>query len=193
MQEINSETSLYCVIGNPVRHSLSPKIHNFLFQKYGLNSVYLALDVVSNKLKGFFQAMRVLNIRGCNITLPHKIKSLNYLDKVDRNARVVGSVNTVLNEGGKLIGYNTDVFGIEMCLKKLQLKPEKNIFLVLGAGGAARAVLYYLASNNAAKIYLANRTYSKALNLKNYILKNYSEVKIQTLPLEESHIKKIIS
>lgn len=189
---IDSQTSLYCVIGSPVKHSLSPIIHNTLFQKYGLNSVYLAFEITMNTLSEFFQAMRILNIKGCNITLPHKMKALNYLDKLDDISKKIGSVNTVLNKEGKLFGYNTDIFGIEMSLKDLALNIKGRNFLLLGAGGAARAVLYYLAGNNPNKIYLANRTYPKALNLKNLILKSYPDIDIQTLPLENFRIKNII-
>lgn len=193
MSEINSRTSLYCLIGYPVRHSLSPLIQNALFRKYKFNAVYLAFEVHPSKLQGFFQSMQLLEIKGCNLTLPHKIKALSYLNQIAENAQIAGSVNTVLNKEGRLIGYNTDVFGIQKSFEKLGLNVKGKTFLVLGAGGASRAVLYFLAEQGASRIYLANRTYSKALKLKNFILKSYRELEIKTLPLQMSRIAEVIS
>jgi shikimate dehydrogenase len=193
MRKIDSQTSLYCVIGYPVKHSLSPTIHNSAFEKYEINAVYLAFEIPPNELPNFFQAMRSLGIKGCNITLPHKVNALNYLDKLDKTAKGAGSVNTVLNKDGQLIGYNTDVYGVEASLKDLGLEIKGRRFLLLGAGGAARAVLYCLAEGGADKVYIANRTYSKALNLKDLIARDYPNLKTETLPLEKERLKKVIS
>ena len=191
--KIDSATSLYAVIGHPVGHSLSPVMHNFLFQKHKINAVYLAFDIYPNDLRSFFHTMRFLPIVGCNITLPHKTNALRYLDKVDKTAQDISAVNTVVNKNGKLIGYNTDIYGIQMVLNTLKVDISKTTFLVLGAGGASRAVLYCLAKNNACMIYLANRTYSRALNLKNLITRSFPKLEIRTSPLNESYLKNIAS
>jgi len=191
--KIDSATSLYAVIGHPVRHSLSPVMHNFLFQKYKINAVYLAFDISPNDLRIFFQAMRVLPVAGCNITLPHKTNAFKFLDKIDTSAQAVSAVNTVVNKNGKLVGYNTDIYGIEMTLKNLKVDIPTSTFLVLGAGGAARAVIYCLVRHKSPQIYLANRTYVRALNLKNLIARTFPHSVIKALPLDDSHLKKIIS
>ncbi len=191
--KIDSATSLYAVIGHPVGHSLSPIMHNFLFQKYKINAVYLAFDISPNDLRVFFQAMRVIPVAGCNITLPHKTNAFKFLDKIDANAQAVSAVNTVVNKNGKLIGYNTDIYGIEMALRELKVDISTSTFLVLGAGGAARAVMYCLARYKSPQIYLANRTYARALNLKNLIARTFPHSVIKALPLDDSHLKKIIT
>lgn len=189
---IDARTSLYAVIGHPVGHSLSPVIHNFLFRKYDINAVYLAFDILPADLKKFFHAMRFLPIKGCNITLPHKTSALGCLDRVDKTAQDISAVNTVVNKNGKLVGYNTDIYGIEKSLEAIKINISETRFLVLGAGGASRAVLYCLAKNNAPVIYLANRTYSKALNLKNLITKSFPGLGIKTLPLNKTHLGKVM-
>ncbi|MBN1535019.1 MAG: shikimate dehydrogenase [Spirochaetes bacterium] len=138
--EINAHTELYCILGNPVRHSLSPVIHNTAFRSSGTNAVYLAFTPVN--LKEGIQALRTLGIRGASITIPYKIEVLKLLDQIDPMAEAIGSVNTLLLENGRLSGYNTDAYGAVKPMLEREIPIEKSQFLVIGNGGAARAVAY---------------------------------------------------
>lgn len=144
--EINAHTQLCGLLGNPVEHSLSPAIHNAAFEQLGLNFVYLAFKVedLPNAVKG----LRALgNLRGFSVTIPHKVAIIPLLDEVEQTARNIGAVNTIVIENGKLIGSNTDASGARRALTEagVGLKGEK--VLMLGSGGAARAIAFALAAN----------------------------------------------
>jgi len=144
MLSINAHTRLCAVIGNPVEHSLSPAIHNAAFQKLGLNYVYLAFRVES--LPGAVAGMRALgNLRGFSVTIPHKVAIIPLLDEVDPTARLIGSVNTIVVEQGKLTGSNTDASGALRALKEGGMMLKGRRVLMLGSGGAARAIAFALA------------------------------------------------
>jgi shikimate dehydrogenase len=134
---INAKTSLYCVIGDPVSHSLSPAMHNKAFMHTGYNGVYLAFNV--KDIASAVTGIRALGIQGASITIPHKVEVIKHLDEIDVHAQRIGAVNTIVNLDGKLCGYNTDCFGAtNALLEKTDIK-NKNVVLV-GAGGAARAI-----------------------------------------------------
>ena len=142
---ITTETQLCGVLGNPVHHSLSPAIHNAAFDHLGLNFVYLAFPV-ERDVEGAIQGIRALgNLRGFSVTIPHKVAVMSYLDEVDATARHIGSVNTIVKDGEKLTGYNTDASGALKALRQggAQLKGQR--VLLLGSGGAARAIAFGLA------------------------------------------------
>jgi shikimate dehydrogenase len=163
---IDSHTILYGVFGDPIRHSRSPIMLNRAFQEADMNAVYAAFHVRPDELGDAVRGIRALGYRGINVTIPHKVEVMQYLDEIDEGARVVGAVNTIVNEDGKLIGYNTDGIGYVRSLKEetgIDLL-GKNV-LVLGAGGAARGVAYALAKEGAGCIYIANRTKERALEL----------------------------
>jgi shikimate dehydrogenase len=163
---IDSHTILYGVFGDPIRHSRSPIMLNRAFQEAGINAVYAAFHVRSEELGDAVRGIRVLGYRGINVTIPHKVEVMQYLDEIDEGARIVGAVNTIVNESGKLIGYNTDGIGYVRSLKEetgIELKGKS--VLLLGAGGAARGVAYALAKEGAGRIYIANRTKERALEL----------------------------
>ncbi|MBI5854962.1 MAG: shikimate dehydrogenase [Nitrospirae bacterium] len=144
MLSINAHTRLCAVIGNPVEHSLSPAIHNAAFQKLGLNYVYLAFRVES--LSGAVAGMRALgNLRGFSVTIPHKVSIIPLLDEIDPTARLIGSVNTIVVEQGKLIGSNTDASGALRALKEGRAMLKGQRVLMVGSGGAARAIAFALA------------------------------------------------
>lgn len=163
---IDSHTILYGVFGDPIRHSRSPIMLNRAFQEADINAVYAAFHVRPNELGEAVRGIRALGYRGINVTIPHKVEVMQYLDEIDEGARVVGAVNTIVNEDGKLIGYNTDGIGYVRSLKEetgIDLLGKS--VLVLGAGGAARGVAYALAKEGAGCIYIANRTKERALEL----------------------------
>jgi shikimate dehydrogenase len=145
MIDINAQTRLCGVIGNPVEHSLSPAIHNAAFQKLGLNYVYLAFPV--EDVESAIRGIRALgNVRGFSVTIPHKVAVMPYLDEVETTALHIGSVNTIVVEHGKLLGYNTDASGALRALTDAGVTLKRQRVLMVGSGGAARAIAFALAS-----------------------------------------------
>jgi len=158
---IDAQTRLYGVIGNPVRHSLSPIIHNGVFRRLGLNAAYLAFEVkdLAEAVKG----IRGLGIEGVSVTLPFKTAIIPFLDRLEEVAGKIQAVNTIAHEGGKLIGHNTDWrAALEALEEKVNLK-GKRVFL-LGAGGAARAIAFGL-KERGCQVFIFNRSQKKAAEL----------------------------
>lgn len=145
--EINAHTQFCGVIGNPVEHSLSPAIHNAAFQKLGLNFVYLAFRVaaIGDAIKG----LRALGgFRGASVTIPHKVSVVPFLDDIDSTARQIGAINTILSVDGKLTGYNTDATGALRALCEGGAPLKNETVVILGSGGAARAIAFGLAAES---------------------------------------------
>jgi len=134
---IDSDTSLFGLFGNPVAHSLSPVMHNRAFKETGYNGLYLAFNIVD--LSTAVRGIRALNIKGISVTVPHKVAVMEFLDARDDLAVNVGAVNTIANQNGKLIGYNTDCHGAIKALTEKTTVKDKDV-AVIGAGGAARAI-----------------------------------------------------
>jgi len=157
-----AKTALYGIIGHPVSHSLSPAMHNAAFRTLNLDAVYLAFDVVD--LKGAMAGVRALGIQGLSVTVPHKEAVMAYLDELDPVARRIGAVNTVVRKGGQLKGLNTDWLGAVKALQEEVAKLTGKQVLLIGAGGAARAILAGLREMGA-RVHVANRTEEKAKRL----------------------------
>jgi len=163
---VDSETALYGVFGDPIKHSRSPIMLNRAFAAAGINAVYTAFHVTPGALGDGVRGVRALNVRGINVTIPHKVEVMQYLDEIDETARVIGAVNTVVNRDGALVGYNTDGIGYVRSLKEETGAPIRGKrILMLGAGGASRGVGYALAKEQPAKLFIANRTEAKAADL----------------------------
>ncbi|MEW9701541.1 shikimate dehydrogenase [Paenibacillus sp. SI8] len=163
---LDSHTILYGVFGDPIRHSRSPIMLNRAFQETGLNAAYAAFHVSPLELGDAIRGIRALGYRGVNVTIPHKVEVMQYLDEIDEGAQVIGAVNTIVNDNGRLKGYNTDGIGYVRSLKEeTGIELQGKTVLLLGAGGAARGVAYALAKEGAACIYIANRTKERALEL----------------------------
>lgn len=180
---VNAQTHLYGIMGNPVRHSLSPLAHNTLFASFKMNAVYLAFEVEKNSLGLAFEAMRAMGMRGANLTIPFKEKALDFIDEIPEDAdRCVGAINTVVNRDGQLYGYNTDGTGFLVALKEdLGLNPAGKKILVLGAGGAARGVVFALARAHADEVMIYNRTRERAEGLTKYISEHFPEIEIDAI------------
>ena len=161
----NSNEMLYCLLGNGIKNSLSPIIHNSFFQSNKLESYYTTLNVNSNDLKTILDTLRKLNFRGANVTIPHKTDIIPYLDSLDSLANSVNAVNTVLYENEKLIGYNTDVEGFMKPLRKNIQRFDNKKAVILGSGGASKAVLYGLINANCKELIILNRTIENARQL----------------------------
>jgi shikimate dehydrogenase len=158
-----AHTQLAAVIGSPVRHSLSPAMHNAAFAELGLDWVYVACEVAPAAVTGALAGVRALGIGGLSVTIPHKGAVLAEVDELTPTARAVGAVNTVVpGDGGRLLGENTDGAGFLASLADQGFDPDGRRCVILGAGGAARAVVHALAGAGAAEILVVNRTPGRA-------------------------------
>ncbi len=155
---IDAQTKLYCLLGKPARHSLSPAMHNSGFNAKKMNCAYVAFE--PENLQKAIDGLRALGVGGFNLTMPFKTEAINYLDEVDETARQIGAVNTVVNSAGKLVGHNTDGIGAIAALRKVTQISGKKV-LLLGAGGAGRAIAHYLRKENA-DITISDRSFEKA-------------------------------
>ena len=171
MFDINGHTKQLGIIGYPVEHTFSPSMHNFISETIHNNYVYGAWCVKPEDLGKAIDGIRALGISGINVTAPHKVEVMKYLDCVTDVAKELGSVNTVVNRDGKLYGYNTDADGFCMALDKAGIQIKGSKILIIGAGGVVRPTIIRLIDNGAAEITVVNRTKSKALSLAEDILK----------------------
>jgi shikimate dehydrogenase len=163
-----ANTELIGLIGHPIKHSYSPFIQNFALEQMNLDYVYLPFDVPSENLKAAVNGVLALGLKGLNVTLPHKEKIIKFLDEVSEEASIIGAVNTIVNDHGKLMGYNTDAFGILETLLPFKEKISGAKATVIGAGGSARAVIYTLLRYfKPEEINIINRTQQKADTLAN--------------------------
>lgn len=140
--DINAHSTLCAVIGHPVRHSVSPAMHNAAYREMGLNWVYTAFDVTD--VGAALAGVRGLGIRGLSVTIPHKVTVMEHLDELEPIAKAIGAVNTVINNDGHLVGTNTDGYGAMQALSAVTDPNERRV-LILGSGGAARAVAFTMA------------------------------------------------
>src|SRR5262245_27975938 len=147
IMEINTHTQLCCVLGNPVEHSLSPAIHNAAFEKLGLNFVYLAfrVDSIGDAIKGL---KALAGFRGASVTIPHNVSIVPFLDDIEATAKQIGAINTILADDGRLIGYNTDTTGALRALREGGTPLKNETVVLLGSGGAARAIAFALAAES---------------------------------------------
>ncbi len=158
---ISGKTKVYGIIGDPIEHTMSPIMHNAAFKKLGIDCWYLPFRVRKEELGKAIEGMRALNISGLNVTIPHKVAVIPFLDKLDPMARKIGSVNTIVNDDGVLTGYNTDATGFLQALLEKGVRPEGKNIVILGAGGASRAISFILAERGG-NLVILNRTLDKA-------------------------------
>ena len=148
----------YAVIGDPIEHSLSPTIHNAAYRELQIECTYIAYRVAQGDLATGIESLKKIKISGFNVTIPHKIEMMNYLDNVDENCKKIGAVNTVLNDDGILRGFNTDMDGFLEPIKRKEIEIKNSKILLLGAGGASRAIIAGFQKENAREITIVNRT-----------------------------------
>lgn len=183
MSFIDNKTKLYAVIGDPIGHSLSPIIHNTIFRELNLNRAYLPLQITTQGLAGSMGLLKK-NFKGFNVTIPHKQSIMNHLDEIDEIAQICGAVNTVKVESGQLKGYNTDGYGFVKSLEGTSPSLAGKRVLVLGAGGAARVIVYELLMMGC-QITIANRNQAKARSLKESLEKTVGETTIKVVTLAD--------
>jgi shikimate dehydrogenase len=161
MRLISGRTRICGIIGDPIEHTMSPVMHNAAFKNKGVDYVYLAFRVKKEELGEAIEGMRALNMRGLNITIPHKVAVIPFLDELDHLADKIGAINTVVNNDGVLKGYNTDATGFLRALRERGIEPKGKSVVILGAGGASRAISFILAERGSSLVIL-NRTWDKA-------------------------------
>lgn len=176
---------LFGLIGHPVSHSMSPSMHNDAFRNLDVDHHYQAFDVKGEDLEAAISGIRALGIKGFNVTIPHKVNVMKFLDEVDEEAKLIGAVNTVVNKDGKLIGYNTDGEGyLQSLLKVTGQELQQMKTLIIGAGGAARAVFTVLSRYGVSELDIANRTNEKAAILASEC--NCGQADVEVLSIEEA-------
>jgi shikimate dehydrogenase len=158
----------YGIIGNPLSHSISPTIHNFWFKKYNINANYSLIKIKIDEIENIINKIKKGELQGINVTTPFKQAVIPYLDKVINDANETQSVNTIyLNQKNEIIGENTDVYGFdEAFIKRLGKNLTEKKVLILGAGGVTSSIIFSLSKKNIKKIFISNRTYKKAENMK---------------------------
>ena len=159
---IKGSTNIVGLIGHPVEHSFSPPMHNAAFEELGMDWAYVAFDVDPNNLKSAIDGAKSLNIKGFNVTIPHKINVMDYLDEIDEVASLIGAVNTI--DFNNMKGYNTDGIGAVKAIEEVTSIKNSNV-VVAGAGGASRAISFYVAKYGADSLTILNRNIQKAQDL----------------------------
>jgi len=189
---INTKTKLIGLLGYPLGHSLSPVMQNSTFEYCSMNRMYMPIEVIHEDLETVVKGISKMNFEGFNVTIPHKIEIMKYLDEIDEYAKCIGAVNTVKIKDGRLKGYNTDGIGfLKTFEESTGTKIEGKNLLILGSGGASRAISMTLALNNAKNIYICNRTHESAKSLAND-LRKHTNVSCSAVPFVYEEIEKAI-
>ena len=157
----------YFVIGNPIEHSLSPKLQNYWLKENNINALYDKIKLNEGDLEHFIKDIKQQKITGCNVTVPFKKSVIPFLDKLSVAAEQTQSVNTIIFDNGDLVGHNTDINGFDAAIKKLNFNMRDKKILILGAGGVVPSIIFALNRMRVSEIVVTNRTREKAENLKN--------------------------
>ncbi|KPK37961.1 MAG: hypothetical protein AMJ78_10730 [Omnitrophica WOR_2 bacterium SM23_29] len=188
-RDINGKAKIFGIIGYPVRHTFSPYMHNAAFKAIKINAIYVPFEVEPKRLKEAFCGLIALGICGVNMTIPHKEAVIPLLDELSSHVRDIGAANVVLVKDGKLIGHNTDAEGFLVSLKKdLKVSPKNRTIFVLGAGGAAKAVVYILAREGAKSITLVDVIGERAKELALKTKRQFPRCETKSIPYLESRI-----
>ena len=164
----------FLVIGNPIDHSLSPKLHNYWIKKNKINAIYEKQELENSDLEKLLFQVKEKKIYGINVTVPFKNSIITFLDELTLEAKATKSVNTIYLENNRIIGHNTDIGGFETSIYKSNINLENKKILILGAGGVVPSIIYALTKMKVSEITLSNRTQEKAENLK----KHFKNIKI---------------
>tara|TARA_B100000900_G_scaffold74196_1_gene59148 strand:- start:128 stop:922 length:795 start_codon:yes stop_codon:yes gene_type:complete len=156
----------YFVIGNPINHSLSPKLHNYWLRENNIDAIYDKKKIEEKNLQTIISEVKEKKINGINVTVPFKKLVIPYLDKLSQEAEQTQSVNTIILNNDNLVGHNTDIFGFTKAIKNLNFNIKDKKILILGAGGVVPSIIFALKKMNVSKIFISNRTKEKAEDLK---------------------------
>ncbi len=189
----NVETEVFALLGENLSYSISPLLHNTSYDKLGINALYLPVETDPENFDKMIDCMISIGFSGWNITNPYKEKILPLLSHLSSLAKDAGAVNTVLNRNGRLTGYNTDVTGFQRQLEESGFKIKDNKAAVIGAGGAARAVIVALANSNIESIFILNRSFAKAEKLADIYQAKYEDIKFVAAGLDEDSQQKYLA
>lgn len=188
-KNIHGTTKIIGLIGDPLEHSVSFEMHNAVFDKLKLDYCFIPLQVNAQDLGKALNGLRAFGFVGANITIPHKESIIAFLDETTKIPRLIGSVNTVLNQGGKLVGYNTDGPGFIDSLKKdCNFDPKGKKAVILGAGGGSKAVSIMIAKEGIKTLIIADKVYEKSKNLCEYINSHF-EIAPYACPTDSNELK----
>ncbi|MFQ6113948.1 MAG: shikimate dehydrogenase [bacterium] len=187
-----SNKRLFGIVGHPLGHSLSPILHEFILNKIHVKACYHAFEIKKEELAATIQSMKTLGFTGFNVTIPYKENIVSFLDEIDEEASMIGAVNTVLIKDNKLYGTNTDGVGFIQALKNKNMDMNGKSAVLLGAGGAARAVAYSLVANGIKKLWLLNRTPVRAELLANGIVSNVGFSNISYDSLSDAYFEQAV-
>ena len=171
----------YLVVGNPIAHSLSPKLHNRWLRENKINAQYDKIKINVNEIGSLIDSIKQEKIAGCNVTIPFKKSVIPYLDRLSAEAEQTQSVNTITLDGDYLVGHNTDIIGFTKAIESLNFNIKDRSVLILGAGGVVPSIIFALSKMNVSEIKVSNRTKAKAENL-NFLFKNLKVVEWGELP-----------
>lgn len=187
---ITGKTKITGVIGHPIEHSMSPPMHNNAYKKQNMDYVYVAFHVLPENIADLISSAKTLDIKGLNVTIPHKTSVIPYLDEIDETAEKIGAVNTIQFKDGKSKGYNTDGIGAIKSIQEYTTLEDKNI-LILGAGGASKAIAFTLINEKIKQLTIANRSEENANKLIENIQKQtkFNNIKYNTLTQANETVK----
>ena len=188
--EFSGKTAVYGIIGDPIDHVISPLIQNAAFQSTGIDAIYVPFHVRKSSLRSAIAGLRSLGVKGFNVTAPHKLRVMHYLDNLHHVTVEIGAVNTVVNKNGSLCGYNTDGLGALKALNEAGADIEGKSCLLFGAGGASRAIGHTLASH-VESIIIVNRTIAKARQLERRLQRNF-KIKTKSASLTSGMLRQFI-
>ena len=175
---LDSQTKLFGILGNPLSHSLSPALHKYLLNEISQEGRYHSFEIKKHQLADTINGIKADGFLGFNVTIPYKQTIIPHLSKMDEEAHFIGAVNTVHIQGNKLFGFNTDGQGFISAIKKRNVQPEKFSAIVLGAGGAARAVIFNLIRCGVKKLFIFNRTLQRAKNLAKQVRETFHPITV---------------
>ena len=189
---ISGKTRVCGIIGDPIEHTMSPIMHNAAFGKMGLDYWYLPFKVKKEELGRAIEGVRALNIRGLNVTIPHKVAVIPFLDELDHMAERTGAVNTIVNDDGVLVGYNTDGAGFLQALLERGIEPKEKNVVIVGAGGASRAISFILAERGA-NLVILNRLleFDWAVKLANSLSQIFPK-EVRALELDRENLARVL-
>jgi shikimate dehydrogenase len=191
--KISGKTKITALIGWPVSHSFSPAMHNAAFQDAGLDYVYICFPVEPGLIPEAVKGLMALNICGANVTIPHKEAVIPFLDEISDEAEKIGAVNTILNREGRLIGFNTDVYGYWKSLEVSDVDISGAHSVIIGAGGVARAIAVGNALKNAASVSITDAVPGKAQALARHIQKLFPPLEVRDASLDSDLLKESLA
>lgn len=182
---VNGKTRICGLLANPIEHTLSPILHNTLAEKTGINLVYVPFKPEKYNLGAAVEGAYSLNVLGLNVSIPFKQDVMKYLVDIDKGAKDIGAVNTLVRMEGGYKGYNTDILGLKKAFETDGIKIRDEKVIILGAGGAAKAIAYLLALEGASKIYILNRTFDNAATIAKEINMCFQKENVIPMSIED--------